>query len=225
MEKILVVEDDRAVQRVLRRLFESEGYIVEITPDGKSGLAAFHSSRPSLVVLDLRLPQLPGNQVCREIKTETPSLPVIVLSAKTEVADKVVLLELGADDYVTKPFSPQELLARVRAAIRRTNRAEFGDSLAFGNISVDFAKMELSRAGQQVSMTAKEFTILKFFARSPGRVFSREDLLNQVWGYQDYRSTRTVDNSICKLRIKLEDDPEKPVHFLTVRDAGYKFIP
>jgi DNA-binding response OmpR family regulator len=225
MEKILVVEDDRAVQRVLRRLFESEGYVVEITPDGKSGLAAFHSSHPSAVVLDLRLPQIPGSQVCYEIKTGTPSLPVIVLSGKTEVADKVLLLELGADDYVTKPFSPRELLARVRAAIRRANRADFGDSFAFGDISVDFAKMELTRAGQQVSMTAKEFKLLKFFAQSPSRVVSRADLLNKVWGYQEYPSTRTVDNQICKLRMKLEDDPEKPVHFLTVRDAGYKFIP
>lgn len=224
MEKILVVEDDRAVQRALRRLFESEDYSVEITPDGKSGLKAFGSSPPSAVVLDLRLPGLPGNDVCREIKKEAPSLPVIVLSAKTNVADKVLLLELGADDYVTKPFSPRELLARVRAAVRRTGRVEVGELFVFDRVSVDFAKMELTRDGQPVPMTAQEFRVLKFFAHNPGRVISRSELLNEVWGYENYPSTRTVDNHIWKLRLKLEDDPAKPVHFHTVHGAGYKFV-
>src|SRR5256886_12563826 len=148
MEKILVVEDDLAVQKALRRLFESEDYAVELTPDGKTGLEAFRSSPPSAVVLDLRLPGLPGHDLCREIKKKAPSLPVIVLSAKADVADKVLLLELGADDYVTKPFSPRELLARLQAALRRTTRAEVGDVFTFGNISVDFAKMEIVRDGQ-----------------------------------------------------------------------------
>src|SRR5919109_776649 len=138
MEKILIVEDDRAVQKALKRLFESENYAVEVTPNGKSGLEAFHSSLPSAVVLDLRLPGIPGNDVCREIKKEAPALPVIVLSAKTDVADKVLLLELGADDYVTKPFSPQELLARVRAALRRRSHADIGDVFVFGSVNVDF---------------------------------------------------------------------------------------
>jgi len=224
MKKILVVEDDRAVQKALRRLFQSEDYVVEITPDGTSGLEAFRSSPPSAVVLDLRLPGISGNDLCREIKKEAPSLPVIVLSAKTDIADKVLLLELGADDYVTKPFSPRELLARVRAAVRRTGRMEVTDVFVFGNISVDFAKMELSRAGQPVSMTAQEFRLLKFFAQNPRRVISRSELLNEVWGYQDYPSTRTVDNHIWKLRLKLEDDPGKPLYFQTVHGAGYKFV-
>jgi DNA-binding response OmpR family regulator len=225
MEKILVVEDDLAVQKALRRLFESEDYAVELTHDGNAGLEAFHSSPPTAVVLDLRLPGLPGHDLCREIKKKAPSLPVIVLSAKADVADKVLLLELGADDYVTKPFSPRELLARVRAAMRRNKRTEPAELFVFGEVSVDFAKMELTRGGQPVAMTAQEFKILKFFAQRPGRVFSRSDLLNQVWGYANYPSTRTVDNQIWKLRLKLEDDPGNPIHFQTVHGAGYKFVP
>jgi DNA-binding response OmpR family regulator len=224
VKKILVVEDDPAVQRALRRLFESEDFAVDIASDGKSALDAFHSASPSAVVLDLRLPGLPGNDVCREIKKEAPSLPVIVLSAKTDVTDKVLLLEIGADDYVTKPFSPQELLARVRAAVRRTARSGIGDVFSFGNVSVDFARMEIARNGQAVTMTAQEFKLLKFLLQNPGRVIARAELLNEVWGYHDYPSTRTVDNHIWKLRLKLEDEPDKPVHFLTVHGAGYKFI-
>jgi len=225
MEKILVVEDDLAVQKALRRLFESEDYAVELTPDGKTGLEAFRSSPPSAVVLDLRLPGLPGHDLCREIKKKSPSLPVIVLSAKADVADKVLLLELGADDYVTKPFSPRELLARVRAAVRRNKRTEPAELFVFGDVSADFAKMELTRGGRSVALTAQEFKILKFFAQNPGRVFSRSTLLNEVWGYENYPSTRTVDNHIWKLRLKLEDDPANPVHFQTVHGAGYKFVP
>jgi DNA-binding response OmpR family regulator len=224
MERILVIEDDRAVQRALKRLFESEDYIVEVAADGHSALETFRVSPPSVVVLDLRLPGIPGSELCREIKREAPSLPVIVLSAKTNVTDKVLLLELGADDYVTKPFSPRELLARVRAAVRRTSRAEAAELLAFGHVSVDFAKMELTRAGQPIPMTAHEFKLLKFFCQNPGRVISRSELLNEVWGYKNYPTTRTVDNHVWKLRMKLEDDPAAPAHFQTVHGAGYKFI-
>ncbi len=224
VKRILVVEDDPAVQRALRRLFESEDFLVEITADGKSGLEACRSSAPAAVVLDLRLPGIPGNDVCREIKRQAPSLPVIVLSAKTDVADKVLLLELGADDYVTKPFSPQELLARVRAALRRRSQADLGEVFVFGNVTVDFARMAINRNGQPVSMTAQEFKLLRFFAQNPERVIARNELLNEVWGYQDYPSTRTVDNHVWKLRLKLEDEPDKPVHFLTVHGAGYKFV-
>jgi DNA-binding response OmpR family regulator len=225
MRKILVIEDDRAVQKVLKRLFEAEDFVVEITPDGKSGLDTFHSCSPSAVVLDLRLPEVQGNDVCREIKRRAPSTPVIVLSAKTDVSEKVLLLELGADDYVTKPFSPRELLARVRAAVRRTTRPHTVDSFSFGKVSVDFAKMQLTRRGQALSMTSQEFRLLKYFAQHPERVLSREELLNEVWGYQDYPTTRTVDNHIWKLRLKLEEDPARPVHFQTVHGAGYKFVP
>ena len=224
MKKILVVEDDPAVQRALRRLFEAEDFAVEISSDGKTGLETFRTSAPSAVILDLRLPEMSGSEVCREIKAKAPTVPVIVLSAKTDVTDKVLLLELGADDYVTKPFSPRELLARVQAALRRTNRVVVGDVFTFGNISVDFAKMEILRNGQAVAMTAHEFKLLKFLTQNAGRVIPRSELLNEVWGYQHYPSTRTVDNHIWKLRLKLEDAPDTPVHFLTVHGAGYKFL-
>ncbi len=224
MDKILVVEDDRAVQKALKRLFESEGYTVDATNDGTAGLGAFRAEQPSAVVLDLRLPGTPGMEVCREMKNEAPSLPVIVLSAATDVVDKVLLLELGADDYVTKPFSPKELLARVRAAMRRSVRQPASESFRFDDVVVDFTKMELTKDGQPVSLTAQEFKILKFFLQNPDRVVSREQLLNEVWGYQNYPSTRTVDNHILRLRQKLEKDPAYPVHFRTVHGAGYKFV-
>jgi len=225
MEKILVIEDDRAIQKALKRLFESEDYGVHVSEDGSAGLEAFRSVRPSLVVLDLRLPGVPGRDVCREIKEESPQLPVIVLSAKTDVTDKVLLLELGADDYVTKPFSPRELLARVRTAMRRSGGLPVGTAFTFGDVTVNFAKMELTRSGQFIALTPQEFKTLKFFAQNAGRVVSRDELLNEVWGYQNYPSTRTVDNHILRLRQKLEKDPANPTHFKTVHGAGYKFVP
>jgi DNA-binding response OmpR family regulator len=224
MERILVVEDDRAVQKALRRLFESEGFAVEISADGKSAVEAFRAAAPAAIVLDLRLPAMSGRDVCREIKQQAPGLPIIVLSAASDVSDKVLLLELGADDYVTKPFSPRELLARVRAALRRTVRVGIGDTASFAGISVDFTRMEVTREGQVVGLTAQEFKTLKFLLQNPERVISRDELLNEVWGYQNYPSTRTVDNHILKLRQKLEKDPANPVHFRTVHGMGYKFV-
>jgi DNA-binding response OmpR family regulator len=225
MERILVVEDDPAVQRALKRLFESENYTVEVQPDGNSAVEAFRAALPTAVVLDLRLPGLPGNDICRELKKIAPAIPVIVLSAKTTVADKVLLLEIGADDYVTKPFSPRELLARVRAALRRTSHTDPAEVFSFDDVSVDFAKMELVRGDQPITITAQEFKLLKYFARNPERVLSRSELLDAVWGYENYPSTRTVDNHVWKLRLKLEREPSNPGHFLTVHGAGYKFVP
>jgi two-component system, OmpR family, alkaline phosphatase synthesis response regulator PhoP len=225
MERILVVEDDPKVRRALRRLLEPEGFNVDAASDGRSGLESFQASQPSAVLLDLRLPGLAGSDVCRQIKQSAPHVPVIVLSAASEVADKVLLLELGADDYVTKPFSPRELLARVRAALRRSARPANGDSFSFGDISISFSKMQLTRAGQPVPLTAQEFKIMKFMVQNVEKVVSREELLNEVWGYQHYPTTRTVDNHILKLRQKLEKDPGNPIHFRTVHRAGYRFVP
>ena len=225
MERILVVEDDRAVQKALKRLFEAEGFAVEISSDGRSAVEAFRTLAPAAVVLDLRLPALSGRDVCREIKQQAPAIPVIVLSAASDVSDKVLLLELGADDYVTKPFSPRELLARVRAALRRTVRPANTETVAFGGISVDFTKMEITRGEESIVLTAQEFKTLKFLVQNAERVITREELLNLVWGYQNYPSTRTVDNHILKLRQKLEPDPSNPVHFRTVHGIGYKFVP
>ena len=223
-DRILVVEDDRAVQKALKRLFEAEGYSVQISPDGTSALEGFRQTTPAAVVLDLRLPGVPGRELCREFKQHSPAVPIIVLSATSDVSDKVLLLELGADDYVTKPFSPRELLARVRAALRRTARPSLTEKFAFDEILVDFSKMEVIRQGQAIALTAQEFKTLKFLVQNAERVITSDELLNEFWGYQNYPSTRTVDNHILKLRQKLERDPANPVHFRTVPGVGYKFV-
>jgi DNA-binding response OmpR family regulator len=225
-ERILVVEDDRAVQKALRRLFEGEGFEVDVASSGAEGLQMFHASPPAALVLDLSLPGVPGQDVCREINQAAPNLPIIILSARTEVMDKVLLLELGAHDYVTKPFSPRELLARVRTAMRRRGASPpVSESFSFGDVKVDFRKMETWREGTPVQMTSQEFKVLKFMIQNAERVLSREELLNQVWGYKNYPSTRTVDNHILRLRQKLEKDSANPLHFRTVHSAGYKFVP
>ena len=222
--RILVVEDDPSVQKVLKHLFETEGYSVEIQGNGQSALESFHALPPAVIVLDLRLPKLSGRELCKEVKAHSPTLPIVVLSATSDVSDKVLLLELGADDYVTKPFSPRELLARVRAALRHTSRTAGANRVSFDNISVDLKKMEVLRDGEVVILTAQEFKALQFFVQNPDRVISRDELLNEVWGYQNYPSTRTVDNHILKLRQKLERDPASPIHFRTVHGMGYKFV-
>jgi DNA-binding response OmpR family regulator len=234
MDTVLVVEDSRPMQRTLQRLFESDGLQVQIASDGVVGLECFRKQIPSIVVLDLKLPRLPGKELCRAFKAHAASVPIVVLSANAEVEDKVLLLELGADDYVTKPFSPKELLARVRRAMRRgrpdppapmnTAKEEIPhEVLAFDGVRVDFTSMEVSRAGKRLTLTAQEFKLLKFFAGSPNRVISREKLLNEVWGYENYPTTRTVDNHVLRLRQKLEPDPANPQYFLTMHGAGYKF--
>ncbi|MCI0347930.1 MAG: response regulator transcription factor [Acidobacteriales bacterium] len=225
MERILVVEDDPAVQRALNRLFTAEGFGVDVRFNGAEVVETFRNTPPAAVILDLRLPGMSGRDICRELKRLAPNLPIIVLSAKTEVADKVLLLELGADDYVTKPFSPRELLARVRAAMRRSQRVSTPDVYSFADVVINFTKMEVRRAGRTILFTAQEFKILKFFVQNAERVITREELLNQVWGYSHYPTTRTVDNHILKLRQKLEEDPAVPVRFCTVHGVGYKFVP
>lgn len=231
MDTVLVIEDSRPMQRTLRRLFESDGLNVQIASDGVAGLESFQKQVPNVVVLDLKLPRLPGKELCRAFKTQAASVPVVVLSANAEVEDKVLLLELGADDYVTKPFSPKELLARVRRAMRRaeTTASESApeaaprERLTFDDVRIDFTSMEVVRAGKPLAMTAQEFKLLKFFANAPDRVISREELLNEVWGYENYPTTRTVDNHVLRLRRKLEEDPANPRHFLTMHGAGYRF--
>src|SRR6202034_1952880 len=222
--RVLVVEDDPSVQRVLKHLFEAEGYAVEIHGNGQSALESFHAFPPSIIVLDLRLPRVSGRDLCAEVKAKSPTLPIVVLSAASDVSDKVLLLELGADDYVTKPFSPRELLARVRAALRHTSRTPTANLVSFDGISIDFKKMEVLRNGKVVVLTAQEFKTLQFLVQNADRVIGRDELLNEVWGYQNYPSTRTVDNHILKLRQKLERAPGSPVHFRTLHGMGYKFI-
>jgi len=235
MDTVLVVEDSRPMQRTLQRLFEADGLSVEIAADGVAGLESFRKQTPSVVVLDLKLPRMPGKEVCRAFKAHAASVPVVVLSANNEVEDKVLLLELGADDYVTKPFSPKELLARVRRAMRRSGQlADVSspagssiqhDVLAFDEVRIDFTSMVATCGSKSLSFTAQEFKLLRYFANSPRRVISREELLNEVWGYENYPTTRTVDNHVLRLRQKLEPDPANPRYFLTMHGSGYKFMP
>jgi DNA-binding response OmpR family regulator len=222
---VLIVEDDARMQKVLKRLFVSEGFVVDVASDGVEGLNRFHATNPSLAILDLMLPQMPGRDLCKRIKKSSPKTPVIILSAITEVGDKVHLLESGADDYVTKPFSPRELLARAQAALRRVEQHMPEQPVRFGDCEVDLAGMVVRKHSQPVSLTAHEFKLLRYFLDNTERVISRAELLTDVWGYNHYPTTRSVDNQILKLRQKLESDPANPRFFLTVHGAGYKFHP
>ena len=223
--RILVVEDDPQMQKILQRTFRDQGYAVTVCNDGQSGLDDFRRGSPSVVILDLVLPNIYGRDLCKIMKAERPRVPVIVVSAISEVADKVLLLELGADDYITKPFSPRELLARVQAALRRLQIAAVETTIySFGDCEIDFAKMTARRSGKPIMLTAHGFKLLKYFVQNPERVLSREELLIKVWGYNSYPTTRTVDNQILKLRQILEADLANPRYLQTVYGAGYRFV-
>lgn len=217
-------------------MFEADSLQVNIASDGPSGLEQFRKKSPTVVVLDLNLPGISGKELCREFKALAAIVPIVVLSGNTAVEDKVLLLELGADDYVTKPFSPKELLARVRRAMRRAGsmlpiaaqiqtKPIHQEILTFGDARVDFKRMEARRAGKLVILTTQEFKLLEYLALSGERVVSRNELINQVWGYHSYPSTRIVDNFVLRLRQKLEPDPSTPRFLITMHGAGYKFIP
>jgi DNA-binding response OmpR family regulator len=225
MERILVIEDDGTLRKILRRLFSSEGYEVDAVPDAMAGLEMLRQRAPAAVILDLLRPGSSGCDLCKKIADLIPGLPLVILSASSDVADKVLLLEMGADDYVTIPFSPRELVARLRALIRRASRVSPEDVYAFDDVKVDFLKVEITRGGQKITVTAKEFKTLEFLTKNSERTISRDELLDKVWGYQDYPCTRTVDNHMLRLRQKLESDPSHPSHFLTVHGLGYKFVP
>lgn len=222
---ILIVEDDPIMQRILSRAFTNEQYSTVVAGDGQMGLDLFLRARPHAVVLDLILPQISGRELCQKFKNHSNETPVVVLSAITEVADKVLLLELGADDYVTKPFSTRELTARVQAAIRRQQKPADHSVYRFADCEVDFDKMTFTRRGTKIVLTAHEFKLLKFFTENADRVLTRDVLLNEVWGMNLYPTTRTVDNRMLKLRQKLEYDPANPRHLISIYGAGYKFVP
>lgn len=222
--RILVIVDDGALRKVLRILFSSEGYEVDVASDAVSGLERLRQGTPAAVVLDLPRPGSSGCDLCKKIANLIPGLPLVVLSGSSDVADKVLLLEMGADDYVTVPFSPRELVARLRALIRRASRAKEG-VYVFADVIVDFLKAEITRGGERIIVTRKEFKTLEFLTKNAERVISRDELLDKVWGYENYPCTRTVDNHVLRLRQKLEIDPSHPSHFLTVHGMGYKFVP
>jgi DNA-binding response OmpR family regulator len=224
-ERILVIEDDGPLQRILRRLFSAEGYEVDVVPDGVCGLERIRQRVPAAVILDLPRPGSSGCDLCKKIANLIPTLPLVILSGSSDVTDKVLLLEMGADDYVTVPFSPRELVARVRAQIRRASCLRPEAVFAFADVMVDFSKTEITRGGKKILVTRKEFKTLEFLTKNPRRVISRDELLDKVWGYQNYPCTRTVDNHMMKLRQKLESDPSHPSHLLTVHGLGYKFVP
>ena len=224
MKKILVFDDEPTLVATLKYNLEREGYEVVTAADGKSGLSAARDTRPDVIVLDLMLPGLDGLDVCRILRREMTA-PILMLTAKTEEVDKVVGLELGADDYVTKPFSMRELLARVRALVRRAEMpaAARSETLTGGDLRVDLRGRQASLGSQPLTLKPKEFDLLAFFLRNHGRAFTREQLLNEVWGFDFAGDTRTVDVHIRWLREKIEDEPAKPTRLITVRGVGYRF--
>ena len=224
MDRILVIADDSALRKALLRVFSLEGYGVEVVPDSVAGLELLHQRPFSAVILDLQRPGSSGWDLCRKLLDSISGLPLVVFTASPNVADKALLLEMGADDYVTIPFSPRELVARLRALMRRAARVSSENLFAFEDVIVDFSKMEITRGGEKIMVTAKEFKTLEFFTKNAERVISRDELLKDVWGYQNYPCTRTVDNHILRLRQKLERDPSHPSHLLTVHGVGYKFV-
>jgi two-component system alkaline phosphatase synthesis response regulator PhoP len=224
MPKILIVEDEPKMVAGLRDNFEYEGYEVLTAHDGVDGLDRAMSTSPDLIVLDVMMPRLSGLDVCRKLKMQRPSIPIIMLTARGQEVDKVVGLELGADDYVTKPFSIRELLARVKAVLRRSHTLpQDQDRHSFGDIEVDMHTCRVTKGGEQVDFTTREYDLLKYFLCHPGQSLSRERLLEAVWGYEAHTNTRTVDAHLVRLRQKLEPIPEQPRFFLTVHGTGYKF--
>jgi DNA-binding response OmpR family regulator len=223
--KILVVEDEPKMVAGLRDNFEFEGYEVITAADGVEGLQRALGEAPDLVVLDVMMPRLSGLEVCKQLRAQRGSIPIIMLTARGQEVDKVVGLELGADDYVTKPFSIRELLARVKAVLRRTAVApKHQDQHSFGDVEVDLRGCRVLRSGKPLDISSKEFDLLKYFVCHSGETLSRDRLLEEVWGYENYPTTRTVDTHLVRLRQKLEPDPEQPQYFLTVHGTGYRFV-
>jgi len=230
VSRILVVEDEPAILRGLADNLKREMHEVLTAADGETGYRLIKERKPDLVILDLMLPKLSGYEVCRQMRIEGIATPILMLTARGEEGDRVVGLDLGADDYVTKPFSVRELLARVRALLRRGQPASTQlDELTVDDVSIDFRRYEAQKAGaaagSRIEMTRREFQILRALASRAGEVVSREALLNQVWGSEAFPTTRTVDNHIAGLRAKLERDPAEPRHLVTVRGVGYKWVP
>jgi DNA-binding response OmpR family regulator len=227
MKRILIIEDDLAILRGLKDNLEYESYEVLTAEDGEQGYCLIREKAPDLIILDLMLPKMNGYELCRKVREEGVTIPVLMLTARGEEVDRVRGLDLGADDYVTKPFSVPELLARVRAILRRgqtSNVSHLPDELHFGDVLVDFKRFEADKAGKTINMSRKEFGVLRLLAGRAGEVVTRDEVLDQVWGYDHYPTTRTVDNHIALLRNKLEDDPSNPCYLITVHGVGYKLV-
>ena len=226
MATILVIEDDLKILRGLEMNLRFEGYTVLSATDGHEGLKKALEEQADLLLLDLMLPGLSGYDICRKVRERKPGLPIVMLTARGEEIDKVAGLDLGADDYVTKPFGVSELMARIRAVLRRTEAQ--GQSLepySFGNVTLDFRKYQAEVGGKAVELSAREFDLMRYLIEHAGDAVHRSDLLDKVWGYDVTPTTRTVDSFVLDLRKKLEADPSHPVHILSVRGVGYKFVP
>jgi DNA-binding response OmpR family regulator len=227
MKRILVIEDEPQMLLGLRDNLELEGYEVQTAADGDEGLAKASTFDPDLVILDVMLPKKNGFDVCRELRVRSTSLPIVMLTARSAETDKVLGLELGADDYVTKPFSITELLARVRAVLRRSGAQRQPppvDLVRIGDIEIDFKLHQARRGKARIEFTAREFDLLRYFVQHTGQVVTREQILNEVWGYEEFPTTRTIDNFVAKLRQKIERAPHAPEHILTIHGSGYKFV-
>ena len=226
MKRILLIEDDPAISKGLRISLEEEHYQVLIASDGEDGYQLAQEKSFDLIILDLMLPGKNGHEICRELRGEGNKTPIIMLTSKKEESDKVLGLELGADDYVTKPFSIREFQARIKALLRRTSQKNNTDqdSFSFGSVHINFKRQEAAKNNQPIKFSVKEFEILRFFIDHEQEVVRRDTLLNEVWGYDIFPTTRTVDTFILNLRKKIEDDPAHPRHLLTIHGAGYKFL-
>ncbi|MBN1341135.1 MAG: response regulator transcription factor [Phycisphaerae bacterium] len=223
-ETILVVEDDATMLRVLKDNFQMSGYTVVTAADGELGLTAALQSGIDLICLDIMLPKVNGYEICRHVRSQGLTVPIIMLTAKGQEADIVLGLNLGADDYVTKPFSIRELLARANAFLRR-RREEGSQTHEFGDCVLDLASHKLFRAGQEVVLTPKEFALLAYFVKRAGRALTRDDILNAVWGHEVFVTQRSVDRCINTLRNRIEPDPRHPIFIQTIREIGYRFEP
>ena len=227
-QRILLIEDETTLALLLRERLEKEGYAIEACGDGEQGLAEALSGGFDLLVLDVRLPGRDGFEVCRELRRHGANLPILMLTARSGVRDRVKGLKTGADDYLGKPFEVSELLARIEALLRRANRLPpqtIDPLFCFGDVIVDVEKEEVLRRGTPVALTAKEFALLRYFISNANARLSRQVLLEQVWGYKQMLNTRTVDLHVAQLRQKLEVSPKVPRHILTVFGSGYKFVP
>lgn len=226
MKRILIIEDDRDIVELVRYNLANEGFQVNAANDGSTGLSTLKKSPPDLLLLDLMLPKLSGLDICREVRKDESlnRLPILMLTARGEEADRVVGLEMGADDYVTKPFSPRELIARIKALLRRAEPpADSPRTIEIGKLAIDPASYRVSHSGKAVPLSTLEFRLLYYLASRPNRVFTRDQLLDAVWGTDRFVTPRSVDVYVRRLREKIESDPENPLHLKTVRGAGYLF--
>jgi DNA-binding response OmpR family regulator len=224
MQLILVIDDDESLRDMIGLMLEKEGFRPILAADGNTGLQEAFATNPAMILVDLRMPGMSGVEVCKRVRAAGMHTPIIVLSAVGDEVDKVLLLEIGADDYMVKPFGTRELLARIRAVLRRST-PDAHQVITFSDVEVDLERRIVRRRGDEVRLTRAEFNLLAFFLQNPGKPLSRDVLLNSVWGYDSFPNTRTVDAHVVRIRQKLEQQPDTPRHFVTLHGVGYRFIP